>query len=107
MYKRSDQTLARNLLSETGLQFVTIFILIIAIILFGILNILGGSELAAILSGISGYILGKGGQMMSERTKVEPITKSEPKLQNDQSDIVHTIIDVEEKYLPGEDLLTN
>ncbi len=62
VFKRSDNTLSKDLLSGNGLQFVTLFVLIIAIILFGILSILQSSELAAILSGISGYILGKGTQ---------------------------------------------
>lgn len=62
IYKRSDKSLSKAMITDSGLQFVTIFILIIAIILFGILKVIGGSELAAILSGISGYILGKGGQ---------------------------------------------
>lgn len=66
IYRRSDSSLYRQLLSSSGLQFITVFVLIIAIILFGILNVLGGSELAAILSGISGYILGKGGATVSE-----------------------------------------
>lgn len=60
IYLRSGKDLSKELLSSNGLQFITLFVLIIAIILFGILNVLGGSELAAILSGISGYILGKG-----------------------------------------------
>jgi len=62
VYLRSDHNLSKELLSGNGLQFVTLFVLIIAVILFGILSILGSSELAAILSGISGYILGKGTQ---------------------------------------------
>jgi hypothetical protein len=66
IFKRSDVSLSKLLLSSSGLQFITVFILIIAIILFGILNVLGGSELAAILSGISGYILGKGGGAIAE-----------------------------------------
>jgi hypothetical protein len=45
--------------SDSGLQFVTLFSLIIAIILFGIINILEGRELAALLGGLSGYILGR------------------------------------------------
>jgi len=61
IFKRSDISLSKQLLSSAGLQFITVFVLIIAIILFGILSVLKGSELAAILSGISGYILGKGG----------------------------------------------
>ena len=60
VYKKSNHNLSKELLSGYGLQFVTLFVLIIAVILFGILGILEGSELAAILSGISGYILGKG-----------------------------------------------
>jgi hypothetical protein len=70
IFKKSDQTVTKDLLSGNGLQFITLFVLIIAIILFGILNILKGSELAAILSGISGYILGKGIQTgKSSQTK--------------------------------------
>ncbi|MDR3013404.1 MAG: hypothetical protein LBU70_09405 [Chitinispirillales bacterium] len=73
IFKRSDVTLSKQLLSSSGLQFITVFILIIAIILFGILNILGGSELAAIISGISGYILGKGGGATdTERERKKP-----------------------------------
>jgi len=60
VYKKSGKHLSRELLSGNGLQFITLFVLIIAVILFGILSILQSSELAAILSGISGYILGKG-----------------------------------------------
>jgi hypothetical protein len=54
---------------DVGLQFVTLFSIIIAIILFGILNILGSKELSALLGGISGYILGRGtlGSRMSNR----------------------------------------
>ena len=45
---------------EAGIQFVTLFSLIIAIILFGVLKILEGKELSALLGGLSGYILGRG-----------------------------------------------
>ena len=44
---------------ESGIQFVTLFSLVIAIILFGVLKILEGKELAALLGGLSGYILGR------------------------------------------------
>lgn len=60
VYSKSNKYSSRVLLNSNGLQFITLFVLIIAIILFGILGILEGRELAAILSGISGYILGKG-----------------------------------------------
>jgi hypothetical protein len=45
---------------DAGIQFITLFSLVIAIILFGLLGILEGKELAALLGGLSGYILGKG-----------------------------------------------
>jgi len=73
IYMRSGNDLSKELLSGNGLQFITLFVLIIAIILFGILNILKGSELAAILSGISGYILGKG-VGTHNATPVTPVT---------------------------------
>jgi hypothetical protein len=44
---------------DAGLQFITLFALIIAIILFGLTEILQGRELSALLGGISGYILGR------------------------------------------------
>ncbi len=44
---------------DRGLQFITLFSLVIAITLFGLLNILEGKELAALLGGLSGYILGR------------------------------------------------
>lgn len=59
VYFGASRGLHSRLLSDSGLQFVTIFSILIAVILFGILDILKGSELAAILSGMSGYILGK------------------------------------------------
>jgi hypothetical protein len=58
---QKDEGIRRTLFaSGTALQFVTIFCLIIAIILFGVVNILEGRELAALLGGLSGYILGRG-----------------------------------------------
>ncbi len=45
--------------TDSGLQFVTLFSLIIAIILFGVINVLEGRELSALLGGLSGYILGR------------------------------------------------
>jgi small-conductance mechanosensitive channel len=45
--------------SEAGMQFLTLFSLVIAIILFSITGILEGKELSALLGGLSGYILGR------------------------------------------------
>ncbi len=115
IYRRSDVSLSKMLLGETGLQFITVFILIIAIILFGILNVLGGSELAAILSGISGYILGKGGnQAASDAVKptenntkipreqhLEPILSSlEPEKEMEKREEQEPE-ETYEKYFPG------
>jgi hypothetical protein len=44
---------------QTGIQFLTLFSIVIAITLFGITAILADKELAALLGGISGYILGR------------------------------------------------
>jgi hypothetical protein len=78
VYFRSDKDLSAILLTDGGLQFVTIFILIIAIILFGILNILEGRELAAIISGISGYILGRNAKIPT-LTTTEKDKQEQPK----------------------------
>lgn len=56
--------------SQSGIQFITLFSLVIAIILFGITDILGGKELAALLGGISGYILGR----VSDRRDTNRVT---------------------------------
>ena len=53
--------------NQTGIQFVTLFSLVIAIILFGITGILEAKELSALLGGISGYILGR---VTTERAQV-------------------------------------
>jgi len=53
---------------EKGIQFITLFLIVIAIILFGILGILEGKELSALLGAISGYILGRA----ASRNAVEP-----------------------------------
>ena len=55
-----DQQIRQAIFSgQAGIQFLTLFSLVIAIILFGITGILEGKELAALLGGLSGYILGK------------------------------------------------
>jgi hypothetical protein len=58
-----DETVRRSIFkSETGIQFLTLFSIVIAIILFGITSILQDKELAALLGGLSGYILGRNGK---------------------------------------------
>jgi hypothetical protein len=57
-FKKED--IASSIFSgEKGIQFVTIFLIVIAVILFGIMGILEGKELSALLGGLSGYILGR------------------------------------------------
>jgi hypothetical protein len=52
--------------SQTGIQLLTLFSIVIAIILFGITGILHDKELAALLGGLSGYILGRYSQVNSQ-----------------------------------------
>lgn len=55
-----DDVVRRSVFSEhAGIQFVTLFCLVIAIVLFGIIGVLEGKELSALLGGLSGYILGR------------------------------------------------
>lgn len=55
-----DESIRKTIFSgDSGLQFITIFSIIIAIILFGITEVLGGKEISALIGGISGYILGR------------------------------------------------
>ncbi|HJR08001.1 MAG TPA: hypothetical protein VJ842_12135 [Pyrinomonadaceae bacterium] len=55
-----DDRVRRTIFSgEAGIQFLTLFSIVIAIILFGITGILQDKELAALLGGLSGYILGR------------------------------------------------
>lgn len=44
---------------DSGIQFLTLFSIVIAIILFGITGVLEGKEISALIGGISGYILGR------------------------------------------------
>lgn len=60
MANKSEDVRRSLFANDSGLQFVTLFALVIAIILFGVLKILEGRELAALLGGLSGYILGRG-----------------------------------------------
>jgi hypothetical protein len=56
----ADAEVKRSIFSgEAGIQFITLFSIVIAVILFGILEILGSNELSALLGGLSGYILGR------------------------------------------------
>jgi len=71
-----DQIVRREIFSgHSGIQFITLFSLVIAIILFGIMGILEGKELAALLGGLSGYILGR-----TTSAKTEPAQPKTPLL---------------------------
>ena len=56
---RSD-TLRETFSGDAGLQFAALFTIIITILVFGVLSVLEGKELSALLGGLSGYILGRG-----------------------------------------------
>jgi len=67
---------------ELGMQFITLFLIVIAIILFGIMGTLEGKELSALLGGLSGYILGRAGS--TKRSATPPTDpKQNGKTQND------------------------
>lgn len=54
------EEIAKNIFTgEKGIQFITLFLIVIAIILFGIMGTLEGRELSALLGALAGYILGK------------------------------------------------
>lgn len=65
-----DETIRQAIFSsETGIQFLTRFSLVIAIILFGITGILQDKELAALLGSLSGYILGRYSKPKEDKSK--------------------------------------
>jgi hypothetical protein len=56
----SNEEIKKTIFSnESGIQFITMFAIVIAVILFGIIGVLESKELSALLGGLSGYILGK------------------------------------------------
>jgi hypothetical protein len=56
----SNEEIKKTIFSnEAGIQFITLFAIVIAVILFGIIGVLQDKELSALLGGLSGYILGK------------------------------------------------
>lgn len=64
----SDEQVKRSIFSsESGIQFITLFAIVISVILFGIIGVLEGKELSALLGGLSGYILGRGNQQREAR----------------------------------------
>lgn len=69
------EALALNIFSgEKGIQFITLFLIVISIILFGIMGTLESRELSALLGALSGYILGKtSSQSYQEERKPDPI----------------------------------
>lgn len=56
---RKDDIAKNIFVGEKGIQFITLFLIVIAIILFGIMGTLEGRELSALLGALAGYILGK------------------------------------------------
>jgi hypothetical protein len=74
-----DESVRREIFSGmSGIQFVTLFSLVIAIILFGITGILEGKELAALLGGLSGYILGRGSAGSTPSQQPQPAQPGTP-----------------------------
>ncbi|SDF08417.1 hypothetical protein [Thalassobaculum litoreum] len=75
-----DEYVRKSIFSnQSGIQFITLFSLVIAIILFGILGVLGDKELAALLGGLSGYILGKVGDGIGRSRPPAQAVDQQPK----------------------------
>ncbi len=75
----SDSEVRRRIFTgQSGIQFITLFSLVIAIILFGITGVLEGKELSALLGGIAGYILGKSGTAAPSKTAQKPSKEGPP-----------------------------
>lgn len=74
-----DVSVRRAIFSgATGIQFLTLFSIVIAIILFGITGILGDKELAALLGGLSGFILGRYNTPDAKKSSDEPGEPANP-----------------------------
>jgi Skp family chaperone for outer membrane proteins len=70
----SDAAVKSSIFSgDAGIQFITLFSIVIAVILFGILEILGANELSALLGGLSGYILGKAAPRRGASSNATPV----------------------------------
>lgn len=63
---------------DRGIQFITLFSLVIAIILFGILGVLESKELSALLGGLSGYILGKSSVSPGSNGNPDSVPRKDP-----------------------------
>ncbi|MGJ8570255.1 MAG: hypothetical protein ACSHXI_06090 [Hoeflea sp.] len=63
----SSRAIVESIFSnDSGIQFITLFSIVIAVILFGIIGVLEGKELSALLGGLSGYILGRGSNNLNQ-----------------------------------------
>jgi hypothetical protein len=69
---RDEQVRREIFAGQAGIQFVTLFSLVIAIILFGIIGVLADKELSALLGGLSGYILGRSTPIGSGKVGPDP-----------------------------------
>jgi hypothetical protein len=59
--KKENKDIASAIFAgPSGIQFITLFLLVMALTIFGLTKVLDGKELAALLGSISGYILGRG-----------------------------------------------
>lgn len=73
-----DEMVRRAIFSgESGIQFLTLFSVVIAIILFGITGILESKELSALLGGLSGYILGRVSSTMQRQASLSTTTTTQ------------------------------
>lgn len=64
--------------NDSGIQFITLFSIVIAVILFGIIGVLEGKELSALLGGLSGYILGRNSANQQQKPAAPPAAAPPP-----------------------------
>jgi hypothetical protein len=75
-----DEKIRKTIFSgDSGIQFLTLFSIVIAIILFGITGVLEGKEISALLGGISGYILGRSSIPVKDDDKTTELIVNTPK----------------------------
>ncbi|MFK5975418.1 MAG: hypothetical protein QM493_02810 [Sulfurovum sp.] len=71
---KDDKLISTIFGGDQGIQFVSLFLIIIAIILFGIMGTLKSQELSTLLGALSGYILGKtSGRNIDNKEEIEKI----------------------------------
>ena len=88
---RSSDVISKIFGGEEGLQFITLFSMVVAIILFGVTGVLEGKELSALLGGLAGYILGRSsGASTSGAEQIDNATRQSSGMRQSAADSIAT-----------------